>query len=166
MIVNCKQIYCTPNHSFFHASPISFQNFQKLLDEFPEMHCKLETIALFRLNLLGKEPKPDQIKKQISTTIPPPHISKDASHSQDDTLMQCNHVAECACYHPTPKEQEDTSDIVLLHPTNCRRITTVKQINFHLLISMPHLNTLFLLLMDKGLKIAPIPRPDIKTICL
>ena len=94
---------------------LSKKNFQKLLDEFPEMRCTLETVALHRLNLLGKEPKPDEIKKRggrISTTIPPPHIGKDASRSQDDTLMQCNHVAECACYNSTLEEQEDTTDII------------------------------------------------------
>ena len=78
---------------------LSKVNFNKLLEEFPEMRCTLETVALHRLNLLGKEPKREDIKKcgRLSTVIPPPHISKDSSHGHDDTLLRCNHVAECVC---------------------------------------------------------------------
>ena len=84
---------------------LSKVNFQSLLEEFPEMRCTLETVALHRLNLLGKEPRPEELRKQgrISTVIPPPHIRKDASHINDEILMQCNHVAECAC-HPVPEK--------------------------------------------------------------
>lgn len=86
---------------------LSKVNFQSLLDEFPEMRCTLETVALHRLSLLGKQPKPEEIKKRgrISTVIPPPHISKDASHTdQDDLLIRCNHVADCACCPNAPDE--------------------------------------------------------------
>ena len=85
---------------------LSKANFQSLLDEFPEMRCTFETVALHRLSLLGKELKPDEIKKhgRISMIIPPPHISKDASHNQGDVLMRCNHVADYACCPAVPNE--------------------------------------------------------------
>lgn len=105
---------------------LSKANFQSLLDEFPEMRCTLETVALHRLSLLGKEPKPEDIKKRgrISTVIPPPHISKNASHSEDDVLMRCNHVADCACC-PAPNEidinTESTAEFSKLVPhEECR----------------------------------------------
>ena len=92
---------------------LSKSNFQKLLDEFPEMRCTLETVALQRLNVLGKEPKTKDIKKQggrISTTIPLPHISKDASQNHNDMLTRYNHVDECACYHPLLATEEADKD--------------------------------------------------------
>lgn len=97
---------------------LSKVNFQKLLDEFPEMRCTLETVALHRLNLLGKEPKPEEIKKhgRLSTVIPPPHISKDASNNHDNALLkQCNHLADCACCPTLP---EDTDQTLPLSPPN------------------------------------------------
>ena len=78
---------------------LSKANFQSLLDEFPEMRCTLETVALHRLSLIGKQPKPEEIRKsgRISTVIPPPHISKDASHNiLDDVLTRCNNH-DCTC---------------------------------------------------------------------
>ena len=92
---------------------LSKVNFQSLLDEFPEMRCTLETVALHRLSLLGKQPKPEEIRKsgRISTVIPPPHISKDASHNiLDDVLTRCNHVADCACC-PTASETGEESTV-------------------------------------------------------
>ena len=88
---------------------LSKVNFNMLLEEFPEMRCTLETVALHRLNMLGKDPKPEEIRKRgkLSTVIPPPHISKDSSHSHDDTLLRCNHVAECAC---CPLSEEDEGE--------------------------------------------------------
>ena len=73
------------------------------------MRCTLETVALHRLNMLGKDPKPEEIRKlgKLSTVIPPPHISKDSSHTNDDTLLRCNHVAECAC---CPLSEEDEGE--------------------------------------------------------
>ena len=98
---------------------LSKANFQSLLDEFPEMRCTLETVALHRLSLLGKEPKPEEIKKRgrISTVIPPPHISKEVSHNQGDVLMRCNHLADCACC-PAPNEigTESIAEFTKLHP--------------------------------------------------
>ena len=94
---------------------LSKVNFQSLLDEFPEMRCTLETVALHRLSLLGKEPKPEEIKKRgrISTVIPPPHISKEASHNQDDVLMRCDHVADCPC---CPEVAKSTVEFTMLDP--------------------------------------------------
>lgn len=92
---------------------LSKTNFQKLLDEFPEMRCTLETVALHRLNMLGKEPKTEDIKKQggrISTTIPPPHIGKDTSQNHDDMLMRYNHMEECACYQSLLDTEETARD--------------------------------------------------------
>ena len=70
---------------------LSKQNFQSLLDEYPEMRCALETVALSRLNKIGKSPVEDVKKRgRISTTIPPPHISKDALvHSQNKDASDC-----------------------------------------------------------------------------
>ena len=88
---------------------LSKVNFQSLLDEFPEMRRTLETVALHRLSLIGKQPKPEEIRKsgRISTVIPPPHISKDASHNiLDDVLTRCNNhdCARCLNANETGKE--------------------------------------------------------------
>ena len=104
---------------------LSKVNFQSLLEEFLEMRCTLETVALHQLNLLGKEPRPEELRKQgrISTVIPPPHIRKDASHIIDEILMQCNHVAECAC-HPMPEKKIATvksPDLTQLEPLSENR---------------------------------------------
>ena len=95
---------------------LSKVNFQKLLDEFPEMRCTLEIVALQRLNLLGKEPKPEDITKhgRLSTVIPPPHISKDTSHNED-LVMLCDRVAGSACC-PTVPEEVDKDESVVLSP--------------------------------------------------
>ena len=65
---------------------LSKQHFQILLDEYPEMRCALETVALSRLNKIGKNCPAEEVKRRgrISTTIPPPHISKDTSHHSQD----------------------------------------------------------------------------------
>ena len=92
---------------------LSKLNFQKLLDEFPEMRCTLENVALQRLHMLGKDPKTEDIKKQggrISTTIRPPHISKNASQNHSDMLMRSNHVDEFACYHSLLDTEETVKD--------------------------------------------------------
>lgn len=115
---------------------LSKSNFQKLLDEFPEMRCTLETVALERLNMLGKEPKTEDIKKQgdrISTTIPPPHISKDASQNHNDMLLRYNHVDECACYHPLLDTEETSKDeSTNVHPPTmeCEDGNTDNQLSF------------------------------------
>ncbi len=91
---------------------LSKVNFQSLLDEFPEMRCTLEKVALHRLSLLRKQPKSEEIKKSggISTVIPPPHIRKDASHIPDDVPMRCNHEADCACC-PTANETDEETTV-------------------------------------------------------
>ena len=84
------------------------------------MRCTLEIVALHRLSLLGEEPKPEEVKKwgRISTVIPPPppHISKDVSHNQDDVLIRCDHVADCPCC-PVPNElSKPTIEFTKLDP--------------------------------------------------
>ena len=61
------------------------KNFQSILEEYPDMRCALETVALRRLSKLGK-PASDEMKRRgrLSTTVPPPHISKETSHSKED----------------------------------------------------------------------------------
>jgi hypothetical protein len=93
---------------------LSKVNFQSLLDEFPEMRCTLERVALHRLSLLGKQPKPEEIKKsgRISIVVPPPNIHKDASRIPDDVLMRCNHEADCTCACcPTANETGEESTV-------------------------------------------------------
>lgn len=64
---------------------LSKKNFQSILEEYPEMRCALETVALRRLSRLGK-PASNEMKRRgrLSTTVPPPHISKETSHSKED----------------------------------------------------------------------------------
>lgn len=55
---------------------LSKRNFEAILEEYPDMRCALETVALRRLSKIGKKPAPEEIKTgRLSTTIPPPHIS-------------------------------------------------------------------------------------------
>lgn len=56
---------------------LSKQNFQQLLDEYPDMRPILESIAVQRLKKIGKEPEAATSKEagHLTTTISPPRIS-------------------------------------------------------------------------------------------
>ena len=59
---------------------LSKKNFQAILEDYPEMRCALEAIALRRLSKIGKKPPMSEHgKTRLSTTIPPPHISNEPS---------------------------------------------------------------------------------------
>ena len=70
---------------------LSKQNFQQLLDEYPEMRPILESIALQRLKKIGKEPEiaKSEGAGQLTTTISPPRIS----------VEQCDHYYCSASEH-------------------------------------------------------------------
>ena len=68
---------------------LSKNHFQELLIEYPEMRCALETVALNRLSKLGSKNVTSPIsemkqKGRISTTIPPPHISREVSPDDEE----------------------------------------------------------------------------------
>ena len=115
---------------------LSKTNFQFLLEEFPEMRCALEAIALHRLSVLGKKPNQEEIRKKgrISTTIPPPHIGKD---DESTLCISCGdkyvHIEGCACC-PVPSEDgglnESTNSINERGPPEEREITDERCNNY------------------------------------
>ena len=88
---------------------LSKKHFQTLLDEYPEMRCALEMVALSRLSKIGKNFATEEVKKRgrISTTIPPPHISKDTSHhSQDEGMDDCGKSPLAMAEQPSCSTQQ------------------------------------------------------------
>lgn len=92
---------------------LSKKHFQAILEEYPEMRCAMEAIALRRLSKIGKKPPLEEIKKKgrISTTIEPPHISRNVSHEFKDgkgkeKADSYDDNQPCSSHSQTPKRKK------------------------------------------------------------